>query len=94
VLLKRFRSLARRLQHVAWILSAAKASFTPLNNALKGTPAFIGLSRHGEVQHAIFDFAPVICNLASRAPQVTELVQQELGYIGHCDASAFGAGGV
>jgi hypothetical protein len=92
--LKRFRSLAGRLQHAAQILPAAKAFFTPLNNALKGTPAFIGLGRHSEVRHAILDFATVIRDLASRPTQVTELVQQDLDYVGYCDASAFGAGGV
>ena len=39
--LKRFRSIAGRLQHAARILPAAKAFFTPLNNALKGrSPCF------------------------------------------------------
>jgi hypothetical protein len=32
--------------------------------------------------------------LASRPTHVNELVQKELDYIGYCDASAFGAGGV
>jgi hypothetical protein len=34
--LARFRSLAGRLQHAARILPAARAFFTPINNALKG----------------------------------------------------------
>jgi hypothetical protein len=92
--LKRFRSIAGRLQHAARILPAAKAFFTPLNNALKGTPAFIGLSRHGKVRHAILDFAAVIRDLASRPTHVNELVQQTLDYAGYCDASAFGAGSI
>jgi hypothetical protein len=92
--LKRFRLLAGRFQHAARILPAAKAFFTPLNNALKGTPAFIGLGRHSEVRHAILDFAAVIRDLASRPTQVTELVQEDLDYVGYCDASAFSAGGV
>jgi hypothetical protein len=92
--LKRFRSIAGRLQHAARILPAAKAFFTPLNNALKGAPAFVGLSRHSEVRHALLDFAVVIRDLASRPTHVNELVQQDLHYTGYCDASAFGAGGV
>jgi hypothetical protein len=92
--LKRFRSIAGRLQHAARILPAAKAFFTPLNNALKGTPAFIGMGRHGEVRHALLDFAAVVRDLASRPTHVKELVQQPLDYVGYCDASAFGAGGV
>jgi hypothetical protein len=93
--LKRFRSLAGRLQHAARILPAARAFFTPLNNALRGLPAFIGLSRHGEVRAALLDIACVIRNLASRPTHVSELVQSENpDYIGYCDASGFGAGGV
>jgi hypothetical protein len=92
--LKRFRSISGCLQHAARILPAAKAFFTPLNNALKGMPAFVGLSRHGKVRHAILDFAAVIRDLASRPTHVNELVQQPLDYAGYCDASAFGAGGV
>jgi hypothetical protein len=92
--LKRFRSIAGRLQHAARILPAAKAFFTPLNNALKGAPNFIGLPRHGEIRNALLDFAAVIRDLASRPTHVHELVQQTLDYTGYCDASAFGAGGV
>jgi hypothetical protein len=92
--LKRFRSIAGRLQHAARILPAAKAFFTPINNALRGLPIFVGLSRHGEVRHALLDIAAVIRELASRPTHVSELVQKELNYIGYCDASAFGAGGV
>jgi hypothetical protein len=92
--LKRFRSIAGRLQHAARILPAARAFFTPINNALRGLPAFVGLSRHGDVRHALNDIAAVIRDLASRPTHVSELVQGELDYVGYCDASAFGAGGV
>jgi hypothetical protein len=92
--LKRFRSIAGRLQHAARILPAARAFFTPLNNALKGAPTFIGLPRNGAVRNALLDFAAVIRDLASRPTHVNELVQKTLDYTGYCDASAFGAGGV
>jgi hypothetical protein len=92
--LKRFRSLAGRLQHAARILPAARAFFTPLNNALRGLPPFIGLSRHGEVRHTLLDIATIIRDLSSRPTHVSELIQGPLDYVGYCDASAFGAGGV
>jgi hypothetical protein len=57
-------------------------------------PLFVGLGGHGEVRHALLDMAAVIRDLASRPTHVNELVQKELNYIGYCDASAFGAGGV
>jgi hypothetical protein len=52
------------------------------------------LGCHREVRHAIIDIATVIRDLASRPTHVSELVQKDLDYVGYCDASAFGAGGV
>ena len=72
--LKRFRSLAGRLQHAARILPSARAFFTPINMALRGLPAFVGLSRHSEVWHALIDVATVIRDLASRPTHVSVLV--------------------
>jgi hypothetical protein len=94
VQLKRFRSIVGRLQHAARILPAARAFFTPLYNALKGTPDFVGLSRTGEVRHAMLDVAVVIRDLSHRPTHISELTQQILHYTGYCDASAWGAGGV
>jgi hypothetical protein len=92
--IKRFRSIAGRLQHAARILPAARAFFTPINMALRGMPSFVGLCRNGETRHALIDVAAVIRNLAHRPTHVSELVQGTLDYAGYCDASAFGAGGV
>jgi hypothetical protein len=92
--LKRFRSLAGRLQHAARILPSARSFFTPINNALRGLPAFIGLGRNGPVRRALLDVACLIRDLAKRPTHVSELVPQEPDYTGFCDASAFGAGGV
>jgi hypothetical protein len=92
--LKRFRSLVGRLQHAARILPAAKAFFTPMNEALRGLPQFIGLSRHGDVRQALVDTGAMIQELARRPTHVSELVAQDFDFVGFCDASAFGAGGV
>lgn len=93
--LKSFRSLAGRLQHAARILPAAKSFFTPMNEALRGLPAFIGIARNGEVRKALLDAVVLIADLARRPTHVRELVRAgEFAYVGFCDASAFGAGGV
>jgi hypothetical protein len=92
--LKRFRSLVGRLQHAARILPSTKAFFTPMNDALRGLPQFIGLSRHGEVREALLDAGVLIQELAQRPTHVSELVAGNFDYVGFCDASAFGAGGV
>jgi hypothetical protein len=94
VQLKRFRSIVGRLQHAARILPVAKSFFTPLYNALKGLPDSVGLSSTGEVREALLDVAGVIKDMARRPTHVSELVQRPLEYVGFCDASAFGAGGV
>jgi hypothetical protein len=54
----------------------------------------VGLSRTGEVRHALIDIAAVIRDLSRRPTHVSELVQGSLVHTGYCDASAFGAGGV
>jgi hypothetical protein len=94
VALKRFRSIIGRLQHAARILPAAKSFFTPLYNALRGLPQKIGLGQNSEVRLALLDAAALIRDMARRPTHVAELNQMELEYIGYCDASAFGAGGV
>jgi hypothetical protein len=92
--LKRFRSLAGRLQHATHIPPAAKAFFTMLNEAIRGTPSFIGLSRHSKVRKALLDAGTLIQELSQRPTHVSELVEQDPHFIGFCDASAFGAGSV
>jgi hypothetical protein len=90
--LKRFRSITGRLQHSARILPAARAFFTPINNALCGLPDFIGLSCKGGVRLALLNIGGLIRSLSTHPTHVSELVQDQLDYIGYCDASAFGAG--
>jgi hypothetical protein len=69
--------------------------FTPLNNALQGLPEYIGLGGHGKVRWALLNMTGIICNLASCPTHISELVQaDDPDYIGFCDASGFGAGGV
>jgi hypothetical protein len=92
--LKPFLSITGWLQHAARILPAARSFFTPLNNALKGLPPFIGLSREGQIRITLINITGVIRDLASRPTHVNKLVQGLLDYIGYCDASAWGAGGV
>jgi hypothetical protein len=92
--LKRFRSLVGPLQHAARILPAAKSFFTPMNKAMQGLLSFIGLGQHSDVRHALLDAGVLIAELARRPTHVSELVAHEFNYVGFCDASAFGAGGV
>jgi hypothetical protein len=76
------------------ILLAAKSFFAPLNKALRGLPNFVGLSRNCEVRMALLDAGALIKELVRRPTHVSELVAHDFDYVGFCEASAFGAGGV
>ncbi|KAI2491431.1 adenylate kinase [Fragilaria crotonensis] len=95
VALHKFQSIVGKMRHVTTILPAARGLFTPLNRALRGNPKVISLGAHGEVRAALLDLRQLVVKLADRPTHVNEILQ--LGapaYIGYCDASAFGAGGV
>jgi hypothetical protein len=46
------------------------------------------------MRHALLDMGMLITSLAACPTHISELVHNPLDYIGYCDASAFGAGGV
>jgi hypothetical protein len=94
VAIKKFRSTVGKLRHAATILPAAKSLFTPINRALRGEPTVIPIGPKSELRHALIDLRTMLMNLAQRPTHVNELVGLDLDYIGYCDASAFGAGGV
>jgi hypothetical protein len=92
---QKFQSVVGKMRHVATILPSARALFTPLNRALRLTPPTISLSANGEVRAALLDLRQLITTLAARPTHVNEiLIAPVPDYIGYCDASAFGAGGV
>jgi hypothetical protein len=92
--LKRFQKIVGKLRHVARILPAAKGLFTPLNNTMKGSPKSIGMTKDSAVRVALLDLAMLTRALADRPTHVKEIVPQPPDFIGLCDASGFGAGGV
>ena len=91
----KFQSVVGKMRHVTTILPAARGLFTPLNRALRGAPTLIALSAHGEVRAALLDLHQLVLTLAARPTHVNEILPPGApDYIGYCDASAFGAGGV
>ena len=93
--LHKFQSIVGKMRHVATILPTARSLFTPANRALRGTPQTIALSANGEVRAALLDLRQLVTTLAARPTHVKEILPAaEPDYIGYCDASAFGAGGV
>jgi hypothetical protein len=94
VTLKRYRRIVGKLRHVALIMPGTRGIFSPLNKALKGDPAVIGLGTKSEVRHALLDLASLVADLASRPTKIKELIPGLDAYRGYCDACAAGTGGV
>jgi hypothetical protein len=94
VAIKIFQKIVGKLQHTAIILPASKFLFTPLNNAMKGDPVAVSLGKISEVRATLLDFVSLIADLAKRPTHISEIVPSDPHYIGHCDASGSGAGGV
>lgn len=91
----KFQSVVGKMRHVTTILPAARGLFTPLNRALRGAPTTVALTARGDVRAALLDLRQLVATLAARPTHVNEiLVPEAPDYIGYCDASAFGAGGV
>jgi hypothetical protein len=92
--LKRYRKIIGKLRHVALILPGSKGLFSPVNKALRGDPAFIGLGKNSELRAALIDLAAMVRTLANQPTHVKELIPGDDHYTGYCDACASGAGGV
>jgi hypothetical protein len=91
----KFQSVVGKMRHVATILPSARSLFTPVNRALRGHPSTISLSASGEVRAALLDLRQLVTTLAARPTHVREILPaHDPDYIGYCDASAFGAGGI
>ncbi len=54
--LKKLQMLVGKLQHASIILPAAKGFFSPINDAMRGSPKLIGLGADSEVQGALEDW--------------------------------------
>jgi hypothetical protein len=94
VQLRRYRRIVGKLRHVALIMPSTRGLFSPINKALQGDPATIGLGRASEVREALLDLATMVTALGARPTHIKELVPDDDHYVGYCDACAAGAGGV
>jgi hypothetical protein len=92
--LKAIQQIAGKLRHVSNILPSARSLFTPLNRAMAGATMNVGLGAKSEICAALRDFIVLVRDLAARPTHVRELIDGPDGYVGYCDASASGAGGV
>ncbi len=92
--LKKLQMLVGKLRHASIILPAAKGFFSPINDAMQGSPKLIGLGADLEVRGALKDLISLMHLLSSRPTHVRELVLDMPHHAGYHDAVAEGAGGV
>jgi hypothetical protein len=91
----KFQSVVGKMRHVATIVPSASSLFTPLNEVLHDHPSTISLSASNEVRAALLDLRQLVTTLAARPTHIREILPaHDPDYIGYCDASAFGAGGL
>jgi hypothetical protein len=66
----------------------------PIDAALRGDNRWMEIKRNPPVRDALTNFRTLIRILAQRPTNCRELVVNSPGYVGYCDASKLGAGGV
>ena len=84
--------MAGNLQHASFGIPAGKGLFSPIYNAMRHDPPNIPITP--ALRQALQDWIVIIKRIGSRPTSVLELIPGTPWYIGYCDASGFGAGGV
>jgi hypothetical protein len=90
----RYRKIIGRLRFASFCVPAGKALMTPLNMAMRGSPAHVPSGRKSEVHESLGDWLQLVKGLKARPTSVRELVATSVDYYGYCDACNTGAGGV
>jgi hypothetical protein len=91
---KEFETIRGRLRHACIGIPAGKGLMGPIDAALRGEARWISIRTNSPVRTALTDFHTLIRILGQRPTNCNELVVGNPGYIGYCDASKLGAGGV
>jgi hypothetical protein len=90
--IKRFQKIVGKLRHATLVLPSTLSLFAPLNKALQGDPTHVVVT--SEIREVLRDFISLAEDAAKRPTHVNEILSRHDDFIGYCDASAFGAGGV
>jgi hypothetical protein len=91
---KQFEQLRGKLRHACIGIPAGKGLMGPIDAALRGDKRVIHVKHNTRLRDALQDFGTLIKVLGTRPSHCRELVVDDPGYIGYCDASKLGAGGV
>jgi hypothetical protein len=91
---KQFEKLRGKLWHACIGIPAGKGLMGPIDAELRGAKRLIHVKNNQRLRHALQDFGTLIKVLGRRPTHCKELVVEDPSYIGYCDASKLGAGGV
>lgn len=89
---KRLEKLRGRLRHAAIGIPGGRGLVSPFDRALNTDGPFVIVS--DELQDACRDFRALLRIVGTKPTHFRQLVADEPGYVGFCDASGKGAGGV
>jgi hypothetical protein len=91
---KDFEKLRGRLRHACIGIPAGKGLMGPIDGALRGNHSWIEIRRNPALKEALGDFGTIMRILGQRPTNCKELIVTLPGFLGYCDASKMGAGGV
>jgi hypothetical protein len=91
---KPFEQLRGRLRHACIGIPAGKGLMGPIDAELRSGKRLIRIKTNHRLRTALQDFSTLIKVLGQRPTHCRELVVEDPGYVGYCDASKLGAGGV
>ena len=90
--LKKFQKVAGKLQHASLGILGGKGLFSPIHNAMHGTPSFIKITPI--LKSTLQDWRTLVQDLARNPTPVLLLIADYPHYIQYTDACGIGAGGV
>jgi len=89
-----FESITAKLRHAFTAVNGGKGLLSPCNRLLRKRPTVVYLHRNAPLLSAIKDMRTILRESTTRPTRCNELVAGWPDYVGICDASSFGAGGV
>jgi hypothetical protein len=91
---KKFEKLRGRLRHACIGIPAGRALMGPIDKALNGNKSHIAITSNSFLHECLRDFHTIIKIMCKRPTFCRELIPDTPDYVGYCDASKLGAGGV
>ena len=91
---KDLERLQGKLRHACIGMPAGRGLLGPIDTTLRTTKHWLPIHSNKALVSALTDFGILLRIVASRPSHCCELIMSNPGYIGFCDASSFGAGGI